>query len=117
MKIVGAGSREWTDAGHVYRVLAEYASESPIVAHGTARGADRLIDQAALALGYQVLPFAAHWSRYGKRAGIIRNREMLDTVHPDLVIVFWDGKSRGTADLLAAAYDRYIPCRIERMTP
>lgn len=38
--------------------------------------------------------FPANWSRWGKRAGFIRNKEMVDNA--DALICLWDGTSRGT---------------------
>ena len=32
--------------------------------------------------------------KYGKRAGILRNRDIVDAA--DIVVAFWDGKSPGT---------------------
>lgn len=44
----------------------------------------------------------AAWDAYGKRAGVIRNAQMLDK-GADLVIAFWDGSSPGTKDMMARA--------------
>lgn len=78
-----------------------------VVIHGDARGADRLADHAARGLGLKVEPYPADWSRYGKRAGILRNLEMLDS-NPTTVIAFWDGESRGTQHTIDEARKRGI---------
>lgn len=78
-----------------------------MILHGGARGADRLADIIARALGFEVEVYPADWT-LGKYAGILRNLEMLDS-KPDLVIAFWDGSSRGTKHTMDAAFKRGIP--------
>ena len=46
--------------------------------HGGARGADRAIGRAARQLGWPVEVLPADWRRYGRAAGPIRNRELLE---------------------------------------
>ena len=46
--------------------------------HGGARGADRAIGRAARLLGWTVEVLPADWRRYGRAAGPIRNRELLE---------------------------------------
>ncbi|WP_411875336.1 SLOG family protein [Vulcanococcus limneticus] len=45
--------------------------------HGGARGADAAIDQAASRLGWPVEILRPQWSLYGRGAGPVRNRQML----------------------------------------
>lgn len=48
--------------------------------------------------GYRKKRYPAEWSRYGKRAGYVRNREMHSYISAFAdrgVIAFWDGASRG----------------------
>ena len=46
--------------------------------HGGARGADRAIGRAARQLGWPTEVLPADWRRYGRAAGPIRNRELLE---------------------------------------
>ena len=39
------------------------------------------------------------WNRYGRKAGILRNRKMAK--YADALIAVWDGLSRGTANMIA----------------
>jgi hypothetical protein len=55
--------------------------------HGAARGADRLAGAAALRLGLEVVEYPADWKRHGRRAGYVRNEQML-AAGPDLVVAF-----------------------------
>lgn len=119
-KALVCGDREWTDEFKMRRRLEALAREShthPIarweIIHGDCRGADRLADRVARLLGLTVRPFPADWEKYGKAAGPIRNREMLDT-NPDLVIAFHPrlARSRGTYDTVMEANRRGIPVEI-----
>ena len=83
------------------------------VLHGMARGADSLAARAAYELGISVIGFRARWEKFGKAAGPIRNREMLDE-KPDLVIAFHDDleSSKGTKDCVEEARRRGIPVEV-----
>lgn len=61
-------------------------------------------------MGFPVERYPADWERYGKRAGPIRNRKMLDQ-GPDLVVAF--GGDKGTADCVREARRRGIAVREE----
>jgi hypothetical protein len=81
------------------------------IIHGGAPGADRIAGWLAEDFGFTVREFKANWDRGGKRAGILRNIKMLDA-SPDLVIAFWDGKSRGTKHTIDEAKRRGIPVEV-----
>lgn len=111
-RILVTGSRTFTDRDLIEHVLAEKFKEGDIViVHGGARGADRMADEWAVinSVKRDVYPVvSSDWQRFGKRAGILRNEVMLDS-GPDLVIAFWDGKSKGTAHTISEARRRGIP--------
>ena len=83
------------------------------IIHGTASGADLLAGEVAKEMGLIVQEYPAHWARYGRAAGPIRNRLMLDQV-PDLVLAFHDNinASKGTKDCLEEAQRRGILIRL-----
>jgi hypothetical protein len=112
MKILVTGGRDYADWDHVRSVLAEYRDRSPSVIQGGASGADALAGWTAALLGYPSRAYPANWEKWGKAAGAIRNREMLD-LEPDLVIAFPGG--RGTADCVREARRRGIAVRDERV--
>lgn len=66
-----------------------------------ARGADSLAVQWARGYKITVEAYPARWSVYGKKAGYIRNKEMLDEGKPDLVVAFPGGK--GTSMMIELA--------------
>lgn len=68
-------------------------------------------DYVAQELGLLVKRFKPDWERFGKRAGIERNLQMLNE-KPDRVIAFWDGVSPGTRHTITEARNRGIPVEI-----
>lgn len=83
------------------------------VVSGGARGADAAAEECAREYGFDLEVHPADWTRYGKRAGFIRNVEMLDS-GVDCVLAFWDGESRGTAHTVAQAKRRGIKVWVVR---
>ena len=90
------GSREYRDALGPEQVIPELGQTAPAVTviSGGARGVDQRAIAAARGAGLKVREYPADWDRYGKRAGFLRNEEMVKAA--DMVIAFWDGSSKGT---------------------
>lgn len=65
-----------------------------IIISGGARGADALAKKLAQCWNYPYIEFPADWEKWGKRAGYIRNHDIVEAC--DKLIAFWDGKSKGT---------------------
>jgi len=61
---------------------------------GGAKGADFFAKRYAKEHKIKIIEFLPDWDKHGKAAGFIRNQEIIDK--SDLLIAFWDGKSRGT---------------------
>lgn len=59
---------------------------------GKARGADTMAVDWAVVNWCEFKEFPAEWDKYGKSAGYIRNKQMLDEGKPDLVVAFPGGK-------------------------
>lgn len=74
---------------------------------GGARGADRNAEIWAEQRGYPVRVYPADWDKHGKKAGPIRNQEMLDKEDPDLVVAFPGGS--GTANMISKACRFGVP--------
>ena len=71
------------------------------IVSGTAFGADRLGENYAQKYGIQVTLFAPDWYKYKKAAGPIRNKQMAQ--YSTHLIALWDGKSRGTSNMIELA--------------
>jgi len=110
-KVLITGGRYWTDKEYILNVLSRVLldKEDVFVIHGGARGVDSLAGIAAEGLGFEVKVVQANWKKFGRSAGIIRNREMLD-LNPDLVIAFHADlpNSKGTIDCIREAKRRGI---------
>lgn len=116
------GSRGYTDyASFKAKCDALLAGKTDIeIVSGGASGTDAMAERYARELGYPLQIFPADWSRYGKRAGYVRNREMhayISTFPERGVIAFWDGQSKGTAQSFALAKEFDNPIRIIRIDP
>lgn len=112
MRVIVCGSRSWTDRGTILARLIQLDPHVTIV-HGDARGADRLAAEVAATLGFSVEAFPAEWDLYGRRAGHIRNNKMA-AAGASLVIAFWDGRSKGTQNMLDQAAFYGIPYEVIR---
>lgn len=106
MKVLVCGSREWLYRLPIERELKKLLPGT-ILIHGGANGADSLAGEIGETLGFEVRCYRADWGRLGRRAGPIRNSEMLKKEHRpeepiDLVLAFTkylDG-SKGTKDMV-----------------
>lgn len=107
MKILVCGSRTFNDYGKMESALLNLPFIGGIISGG-ADGADKLAELYASNHSVHNLVVRADWKNEGKSAGIKRNLKMLD-MKPDLVVAFWDGKSRGTKHTLTEAMKRKIP--------
>lgn len=119
--ILVTGDRNWYEWETVENTLkavlkvTDLAAADVTLTHGDARGLDTLAGEVAEELGMTVEIYPAEWNRYGKGAGPIRNRQMLDT-DPDIVIGFHDSikTSSGTRDCLREARERKLPTTLIR---
>jgi hypothetical protein len=99
MKLLICGSRSITDEELVYECIDDTMTrlkhEVTEIIEGDASGVDKL---SGLYANCHDIPlsndYKPDWKRYGKGAGFIRSKEMVDAC--DLGIAIWDGKSKGT---------------------
>lgn len=99
MKVAVIGSRTFSD----YKLVKETLSTINItlLVSGGAIGADSLGEQYAKLNGIPTKIFYPDWKKYGKKAGFIRNSDIIN--ESEMVIAFWDGKSKGTLDSIKKA--------------
>jgi hypothetical protein len=117
-RILICGDRNWTDRVMIWDALVD-AGADVIVIEGEASGADTIAREIAYEMDMQVLPYPAEWKRYGKAAGPIRNRRMLEEGKPDEVWAFHDdlGRSRGTRNMIAQARQAGVPVKVFSLRP
>lgn len=132
MKILVTGDREWTNKNVIRSVLVTLPRDTVII-HGYARGADTLADEVARECGFTVIRCPAHWSHtdkkwvevygeckpdcremVGRPAGVIRNKKMADTHHPDGIMAFHNDidNSRGTKHMVEYGKRLKIPYQL-----
>lgn len=75
------------------------------IVSGHASGADKMAEEYAKEHGLSLTIMPAEWNRYGRAAGPIRNKKMLDYIvgEEPVLVAFWDGKSKGTKDMITKA--------------
>ncbi|MBE6949486.1 MAG: DUF2493 domain-containing protein [Ruminococcaceae bacterium] len=90
MKVAVVGSR----ALCVTNLQKYLPSETSEIVSGGAKGIDICAREYAHQNNIKVTEFYPEYNRYGKAAPLKRNLQIID--YADIVIVFWDGKSKGT---------------------
>lgn len=111
MRVLVCGSRDWADRDALDAALDRAAGVVRVteVIHGSARGADTMAGEWAARRRIPVTAFPADWQNLGKRAGVVRNRTMLDLGRPGLVIAFPLGASPGTRHMVTIARVAGLP--------
>lgn len=106
MKLAVIGSRDFTNYAEMRDALDKIAQHIDIdlIISGRARGADLLAERYAKERNIQTLIFPADWEKHGRKAGIVRNYDIIRNC--DMVVAFWDGKSKGTAHSISVAREQ-----------
>ncbi len=115
--ILVSGSRDFPYPHLVRQTLHNLLTPEDSLMHGCARGVDTWAGETAQSCGATVLRRPADWDRYGKRAGILRNHQMFEEARqfPNLlVLIFWDGHSRGTKHMIHLCTLAQLPHHIIR---
>ena len=115
INIVIGGCRNYNDYDYFFNSVHYYLSSvcskyDIVIISGGCRGTDKLAQRYAFEKGYKFEECVAEWGKYGRSAGPIRNRKMVTKA--DCVIAFWDGKSKGTGNLIDFAKEFNKPIRI-----
>lgn len=116
-KLIVAGSRDFNDYARASIEIedltaVELADVAVSLVSGMARGADRLGVRFAQEHNMKLYEFPADWNTHGKHAGFKRNAEM--GKFADGLIVFWDGKSRGTKHMMDYMHSLQKPVWVAR---
>lgn len=114
-RLVIAGSRDFNDYALLSKAVDKHLGDKVddakiIIISGTAPGADQLGERYAKEKGYKLECYPADWGHYGKAAGPVHNMNMAKVA--DGVIVFWDGESSGTKNMIETAKAKNIPCTV-----
>lgn len=96
----------WLEMNQTLDAIDTEDAPISLLINGAARGADKMSTNWALSNGTDCREYPANWNKHGKRAGSIRNQQMLDEGQPDLVVAFPGGS--GTADMVRRASQAHI---------
>lgn len=114
MRILVTGSRDWEDRLTIYRALNEARGNVPhdqiILVHGGARGVDYFAKAYAEVADWGIEEHLADWDKHGRKAGILRNIEMVDA-GADICLAFIKDNSRGATHCAGYAEFKGIPVR------
>lgn len=110
MKVLVTGGRNFSDIDKlidVFEFIHKQVNITTIV-HGAAKGTDSLADSWAEFKNILRKPYPANWNKYGKSAGIIRNRVMLFE-NPDIELVIAFPGGAGTNDMIKISLQKRLP--------
>ena len=112
MRVAIIGSRKLA-AGeeNCYKLLCENVpSNCTEIVSGGADGIDTLAQRYARENSILFKRFEPEYDKYGKNAPLVRNTEIVEYAH--LVLAFWDGSSRGTAQVITLCGENNKPLEI-----
>ena len=119
MKILVTGTRALTQkqGEKIQDTIRKWVVDNPSIEQttlieGGANGVDRYAGLVADYLDFIHIRHPALWDRFGKKAGIIRNCEMLDLYKPSHVLAFPGKTSRGTWHCVSEAKKKGIPVTV-----
>ena len=87
-RVIIAGDRNWGDQELEAKIRGlllqmprdEEGKWNVEIVHGACYGVDLTADRVARELGFNVTAFPADWKKYGRAAGPIRNKQMLNYI-------------------------------------
>ena len=110
MKVAVIGSRGLR-VEHLEDYLPEGVTE---IVSGGARGVDTCARDYALRYGLKLTEFLPEYGRFGRGAPLLRNIAIIENA--DLVLAFWDGRSKGTKFVIDYCNKHNIPVVVHRFT-
>ena len=110
-RIIVAGSRTFSDYPYLKSKIESYITKHKdhrfVIVSGNANGADKLGERFAFENGIELRKFPAQWNLYGSQAGYLRNNQMINFAKESpgdaVLMAFWDGKSKGTKQMIKSA--------------
>lgn len=114
MKTIIAGTRTINDIKILEETINNIDFNITKVVSGTAKGIDKLGEQWAHNNNISIERYPANWDRYGRSAGYIRNSEMANNA--EALIAIWDGKSKGTKNMIQEAKRKGLKVHVRIIT-
>ena len=107
MRLAVVGSRRI-----VVENIGDYLEGAEEIVSGGAVGVDRCAAEYARKNGIMLTELLPEYSRYGRAAPIVRKSAIDDFA--DEIIVFWDGRSKGSLSVIKYAEKIGKPCTVIR---
>jgi hypothetical protein len=107
MNVAIVGGRDFDDYEQFKSCVNGEKIKFKSVISGGARGVDTMAERYAKEIGVPVKICLPDWTKHGKAAGPIRNRQIIEGA--DCVIAFWDEKSPGTRSSIKIAEELKKP--------
>lgn len=104
VQLLVCGNRYYKDYKKVIEVLDGFNIRE--IVHGGCTGADSIAGEYAKTNNIKETVFNAKWSCYGRAAGPIRNKEMVEYVSDDCILVAFDSSGKGTTNMIKLAKER-----------
>lgn len=124
IRLLIAGSRTFTDYqtlkeitdAAIREIKEKYRHTRIVIVTGGADGTDEAAIHYALKSGYPYKVFLPDWKQYGRAAGPIRNKEMLNYILEGIpyLLAFWNGESRGTKNMINITEKAGVPITVVR---
>ena len=106
MKTAVIGSRGITSVN-----LEKYLPpETKEIVSGGAKGVDTVAKEYAIRTGLKLTEFLPEYDKYGRGAPLKRNISIIE--YADMVLAFWDGKSRGTKFVIENCKRLNVPVKV-----
>jgi len=125
MRVIIAGSREINNKDLVFqkidmglqelyywRIINDNSNLTLI--SGGALGVDTFAKEFSFFHKINFIEYLAEWTKYGKKAGYLRNIEMAESA--DALIAIWDGKSKGTKHMIDIAKKKGLKIFVYEIT-
>ena len=106
MKTAIIGSRSLT----VTNLEKYLPADTTEIVSGGARGIDTCAREYTKRCGIPLTEFLPDYEKYGKAAPLFRNDLIVE--YSDMVIAFWDGKSRGTQYVIRKCRETNTPYKV-----
>lgn len=113
--IIICGDRHWEDEKTIFLYIGTLPPDTRVITGG-AKGADTIAENTRVWHGLDGKVYPANWTMFGKAAGPIRNRRMMEDENPYLVVGFHNNisRSKGTRNMLLLAKRKRVRYQLRK---